>query len=263
MLLANAQSLLIQRMETISRLDDHDRRELRSLSVRRSFTARLFPEGEQTADCCLILSGMAYRYRTVADGRRQIVSLHFPGDMPNLEGLAFGQTDFGLRILPKAEATFIAHAAIRDVCARRPAVAAAIHLRTLVDASICMEWVASMGRRAARARVAHLICECFERLRAVDLAVEHSFDFPLTQTDLADATGMSGVHVNRTVQSLKRDGLISWQGKAVSILDLPRLHDVAGFDPGYLHHLPVTAMRTHALVAHQSGHQLGSSSTSG
>ena len=108
-------------------------------------------------------------------------------------------------------------------------------LHRSVDAAILAEWVVNVGRRDARARIAHLLCELVERLRKIGAGQEGMFDFPLTQEQLADATGLTAVHTNRTLQSLRKDGLIQLTAKSLTVLDWDRLREVADFDELYLH----------------------------
>jgi CRP-like cAMP-binding protein len=240
----NAHALLIRQIQSVSRLDEDDRRVLRGLEGRvRTLAGNtdIFREGQPATECCLILSGVACRYKTVAGGRRQIVSFHFAGDIPDLQSLLLDRMDHSLSVLTKAEVALIPHRAIREISAQRPALGDAFHRQALVDASIFREWIANVGRRVALERVAHLICECFERMRAMGLARMTTFELPVTQTELADATGLSLVHVNRTIQGLRRDKLMSSRGKVHTILDWPRLREAGDFDAGYLHLLPPLA----------------------
>ena len=106
---------------------------------------------------------------------------------------------------------------------------------TLIDAAIFREWIVAMGQRPAQSHLAHLLCEVFTRLRAGGLTQDHSCSLPLTQEELGDACGLSTVHVNRTLQDLRRHGLIQLQHSRLTILDWARLKEVAQFDPAYLH----------------------------
>lgn len=183
----------------------------------------------------MILSGVACRYKIVVGGRRQILSFHFAGDMPDLQGLLLDKMDHSLCVLTKADVAFIPHEAIRAISAQRPALASAFYRQALVDGSIFREWIANVGRRLAIERVAHLICECYERMRALGLVDEKTFRLPITQSELGDATGLSNVHINRSMQSLRKAGLVVSEGKMHTILDWPRLRAAADFNSRYLH----------------------------
>jgi CRP-like cAMP-binding protein len=231
-------------LETVSRLDEEDRQALRGLPVRTRAMEEnrdILREGSTSSECCLVLSGVVCRYKIVAGGRRQILSFHFAGDMPDLHRLLIPTMDHSLSVLTRSEVAFIPFDAIRTVAACRPALAAAFHRQALVDGSIFREWLANVGRRLAPERVAHLICECFARMRALGLADENTFELPVTQSELGDATGLSNVHINRTMQGLRRAGLVVSQGRVHTIPDWSRLREAADFNSGYLHLLPPLA----------------------
>jgi CRP-like cAMP-binding protein len=118
-----------------------------------------------------------------------------------------------------------------------PNVQRAIWLDTLIDSSIFREWVVNVGRRDARERIAHLLCELAARLRSTSSGTQgQNYDFPLTQEQIADCTGLTAVHTNRTLQGLRRDGLISLSSSRLTILDWDRLAEVGDFNERYLHH---------------------------
>lgn len=238
---AQARSQLIRQLETVSRLDDEDRRLLRLLPMRsRSMEENrdIFREGHVSTECCVIVSGVACRYKIVVGGRRQILSFHFAGDMPDLQSLLLGKMDHCLSVLTKAEVALVPHEAIRTISEQRPALAKAFYRQALVDGSIFREWIANVGRRMALERVAHLICECFERMRALGLADDKTFELPITQSELGDATGLSNVHINRSMQTLRKAGLVISKGKVHTIPDWARLREAADFNSDYLHFLP-------------------------
>jgi CRP-like cAMP-binding protein len=106
----------------------------------------------------------------------------------------------------------------------------------LIDASIFREWVVNVGRRDSRARVAHLLCEFSLRLEAAGLARNHRYELPMTQEQLADAVGLTAVHVNRVLKQLGEDGLITRDRRTITIEDWQRLRDVGDFNERYLHH---------------------------
>jgi CRP-like cAMP-binding protein len=130
---------------------------------------------------------------------------------------------------------FIQHEPLRELCAAQPRIASAFWRDTLVEAAIFREWTTNVGRREAYARLAHVLCELVVRMRAVGLAEDHRCELPMTQAELADATGISTVHVNRTLQELRRDELITLTGGKLQVLDWPRLKEIGDFDPRYLH----------------------------
>jgi CRP-like cAMP-binding protein len=229
---------LIVKLEAITRLSDEDRDAIRSLPFRsKSYSENvdLVRQGDRPKECCLLVEGFLCRYKMLGRGQRQIVSFHIPGDMPDLQSLHLHTMDHSLSTLTRARVAFIPHEALNDVIRRRPSIAAALWRDTLVDASIFREWIAGIGRRGAHERIAHVICELYMRLKAVGLAGDNSFELVLTQVEIADALGLSSVHVNRVLQDLRRDGLVASQGRRVTFRDWDELMAAADFDPSYLH----------------------------
>lgn len=201
----------------------------------------LFREGDRPQDCKLILQGLVCGYKMLDDGRRQIVSFHVPGDIVDLNSLLLGSLDHSISTLTAVRLASVKHATLLDWMRQHPDFARLLWLNTLIEASIFREWVVNVGRRTARERVAHLLCELVTRLRAAGLAQDRAFDLRITQAELADATGLSQVHVNRIVQELRRDGLIEMNNKTLVTLDWEALKQAAGFDPAYLHQLAAPA----------------------
>lgn len=185
--------------------------------------------------CCLLLSGFAYRRKLVRAGARQILSLHVSGEFVDLQNCLLGTADHNVQTLGRVKAAFIPQAALLDLAASRPAVGRAMWHDTMIDSSIFREWVVNVGRRDSMTRIAHLLCEITLRLGAVGLARDNSFILPLTQEQLADATGLTSVHTHRVLQALRRDGLISLSTRSLKILDWQRLCDVGDFNARYLH----------------------------
>ena len=192
-------------------------------------------EGDRPTECCLLVEGFLFRYKMLDDGSRQILSLHVPGDMPDLQGLYLEVMDHSLGALAPSRVAMIPHAAILDLIRRFPGIAAALWRETLIDGSIFREWLSNVGRRPAYERAAHLFCEFFVKMKLAGLAKGDSCDFPLSQQELGDALGLSVVHVNRTVQQLRSKGLVHLSSRSLSIPDFGALQAVGGFDDKYLH----------------------------
>ncbi|MFE1597507.1 Crp/Fnr family transcriptional regulator [Methylobacterium sp. ID0610] len=192
-------------------------------------------EGNRPSNCYLLVEGWLIRCKVLRDSRRQILSLHVPGEVPDLHALYLHATDCALATLTHARVACIPHEAFRTLIAARPTIAAALWRETLIDAQIYQQRVIGLGRRGALGRIAHLFCETYVRLSATGLAKDHRCEFPLTQADVGDAVGLSTVHVNRSLQTLRAEQLISWQGRSLEILNWKRLVAVADFDPAYLH----------------------------
>jgi CRP-like cAMP-binding protein len=233
--------LLIRQIETVSSLTAEARRAISRLPVRLRVVEErrdIVREGQKSSECCLVLSGLVCRYKIVSGGRRQILSLHFAGDMPDLDGIVLSRADHSIATLTPATIAYIPHQALQQLASENPSAAQAVARQAMIDSSIFREWIANVGRRTAIERVAHLICECFTRMRALGLANETSFNLKMTQTEIGDATGLSNVHVNRTIRTLQRDAILRVKGKSHQILDWRGLQERGDFDPGYLHLLP-------------------------
>jgi len=234
---ANTQPL-IRKLESIGALSEQDREALASLPVQvRDLDADedVVREGDVPSVCCLLLDGFMHRYKVLPDGKRQILALHTPGDVPDLQSLFLRHLDHSLAASVPSTAAFIPHEALRALMRAHPTVADLFWRDTLIDAAIFREWIVALGQRSALSHLAHLLCEVFTRLRAVGLAQDQSCNLPLTQTELGDACGLSSVHVNRTLQELRGEGLIELHHGRLTILDWARLQEVAQFDPAYLH----------------------------
>lgn len=255
----SATTHLIRKLEAIGNLTETERRGIEELSL----VTRLVPSGHEiVADgstpshCCLIISGWACRHKTLADGQRQILSFHIPGDMPDLQSLHLKVMDHGLTSVSDCTAAFTPHEHVRRLIAQHPGIGALLWRDTLIDASMFREWMVNMGRRSALERAAHLFCEMYMKMRAVALAGESRFPLPLTQSDLSDALGLSAVHTNRILQDMRALGLITLKSRELDILDWEGLKALAGFDPTYLHLKAPPGLEA-ASVQRQSGAAVG------
>jgi CRP-like cAMP-binding protein len=192
-------------------------------------------EGDKPRESTLLLSGICGRYNDVLDGQRQITALHIPGDFVDLHSFLLHRMDHGVVALTECTVTTVSHETLRAVTERFPHLTRMLWLSTLIDAAIHRRWLVAMGRLSSLAQLAHLICELRTRLEVVGMVHEDlAFDLPLTQTEVADVLGVSLVHVNRIVQQLKRDGLITWNGRRITILNHEKLVALAEFVPDYL-----------------------------
>ena len=201
-------------------------------------------EGDEPTHSCLVVSGFAIRHKIAGDGGRQIVNLHVAGDMVDLQNSLLLIADHNVQALSRMTAAFIPRDAIVELAFARPAVGKALWLETLVEGSISREWIMNVGRRDAIARVAHLLCEFAYRLDAVGIGVECNYELPMTQEQIADAVGLTSVHVNRTLKALDAAGLTTRSKRSVVIADIKKLAEAGDFRSTYLH-LP-----RHALPAH-------------
>jgi CRP-like cAMP-binding protein len=192
-------------------------------------------ECDQPRTSCLMLSGFAIRHKVAGNGGRQIFSIHMKGDLADLQNSLLGTADHNLQALTEIEVAQIPVEAIQAISFERPSVGRAMWYETLVDASIFREWTLNVGRRPARVRVAHLLCEFALRLEEAGLGQQGDYELPMTQEQLADALALTPVHVNRMLMELGRDGLITRTNRSVKISDWNKLAAVGDFDPAYLH----------------------------
>jgi CRP-like cAMP-binding protein len=232
-------SPLILKLQAYARLSEDDRAALAPLLRKSVQQAQprydLIREGDEPTAVRLILSGWACRYKGLPDGRRQIVSFLVPGDFCDLNVYVLKQMDHSIGAITRVSYAQIAPEEMERIIGERPRIAQALLWHELVSASIQREWVLNVGQRSAQERISHLLLELFFRLRVVGLTDDSTCDFPITQTDIGEATALTSVHVNRTLQDLRRDNLIELERKRLHIPDIERLMDVAMFKPNYLH----------------------------
>ncbi|MEW5687088.1 MAG: Crp/Fnr family transcriptional regulator [Pseudomonadota bacterium] len=196
--------------------------------------AELVGDGEASADCLLLLDGQAFRHKTLPDGRRQILGFHTPGDVLDLQRLFLG-VDYGVTALTSCRVAAVPGSKLTEALIEHPRLAHALWRMSLVEASIQREWMVGMGRKSAYARVAHLLCEMFIRLRACGLTNGERCRFPATQAHLADAVGLSQVHLNRVLQQLRSARLAAFRARELLIMDWTGLAAAGDFDGQYLH----------------------------
>ena len=229
---------MIRKFERRASLSDADREALIELPFRmtRAEPGRyLVREGAVADHSILIISGLAYRHKISADGSRQIVSIHIPGDFVDLEGSLLKVADHNVQALTRCDLATVPRAALREVLLAHPQVAYAMWIDTLIDASIFREWIMNVGRRDARERLAHIFCEFALRLESAGMGSTTGYELPMTQEQLADATGLTAVHVNRTLKAMDAEGLIKRERRFILIPDWEKLRTVAGFSALYLH----------------------------
>src|SRR5689334_17777571 len=226
------------KLEAFTKLSSDDRaalanasRNTRYVDARRDVVA----EGDKPRHVHLVLDGWACRYKTLPDGKRQIVALFVPGDFCDVNVYILKHMDHSIGAITRLKVAMISPEDMNALTAERPRITQALWWQELVTAAVQREWTLNLGQRSAYERLAHLLVELYIRLAAVGRAQEGRCDFPLTQNDLADATGLTAVHVNRTLQELRRDELIELDRKQLQILDLERMIDVAMFNANYLH----------------------------
>jgi CRP-like cAMP-binding protein len=231
-------NVLIRKLRSISPLSDDEQQSLLALplSIREIAADEvILREGDRPFASCLLVEGFTCRYKFTDEGKRQIFSFHTPGDIPDLQSLHLKTMDHTLATLTKCKVAFIPHDSILKLTRTCLRVGDVLWRDTLVDAAIFREWMIGIGRRSAYTRIAHLLCEVFVRLRAVDLTNGDRCDWPITQIEIGDALGLSNVHVNRSLQELRADGLIELGGGSLKILNWDGLKKAGEFDLTYLH----------------------------
>lgn len=190
--------------------------------------------GSRPTHSSLLVEGIAARYKLLADGSRQITALQVSGDFVDLHAFLLKVMDHGIVAMTPCRIAYSDHGALRSITERSPHLARLLWLDTLVDGAVHREWIVAMGRRSKKSHLAHLLCELYVRLKTVNRTSGMSFQLPLSQAAMADVLGLSVVHMNRVIQTLRRERLISWTNQAVTILDWPRLVQMAEFDQTYL-----------------------------
>lgn len=229
---------MLRKFERRARLDEEDRQALLTLPYRvRTFEAHQYivREGMIATESCLTVDGLAYRQKTTIDGSRQILSVHIPGDFVDLDGSLLRTADHNVQALTRCQVAMVPVQQIIALIDSHPRVGRAMWIDTLIDASIFREWIVNVGQRDAKARLAHLFCEFAKRLEVAGLGSKVGYELPMTQEQLANATGLTPVHINRTLKALEAAGLVARTKRFVHIVDWNRLRDVAGFNELYLH----------------------------
>jgi CRP-like cAMP-binding protein len=229
---------LARKLGDLAPINGDDAEAVSSLPFRLSRVAAreyLVREGSVPTECCLLLEGYAARSKTAADGGRQIVSFHIAGDLLDLQHLFLERADHDVQAITAATVAWVPMDRLRSLIATRPQIGTALWRDALIDASIFREWVLNVGRRDARTRIAHMLCEFIARCARAGLSSPQRMQLPFTQEEIGDATGLTPVHVNRMLRELEEEGLIRRAGRTVAIDDWPGFQRAAGFDPAYLH----------------------------
>ena len=230
---------LAQKLAYRAKLSAEDRAAIMALPFIPRMMERgqfLVREREPAIHSCVMLSGYSIRSKMVATGERQIVSIHMKGEFVDLQNSMLKVADHSVQMLTPGKVALIPREEIIRLTLERPTVAHAMWIDTLVDASIFREWVANVGRRDARTRVAHLLCEFAVRMKVAGLGEDRNYDLPMTQEQLADATGLTSVHINRTLKALEKERLIKRPNpRSIFIADWRKLAEVGDFDTNYLH----------------------------
>jgi CRP-like cAMP-binding protein len=229
---------VVERLARRSPLSEADREALLALphAVKTlGASTHLVRDGDHTESCTALLSGFAYRYKITGEGARQILSIHIAGELVDLQNSFLAVADHSVQMLTDGEVAVIPRQALRDLALGQPGVARSLWIDSLIDASIFREWVVNVGRRNSRARVAHILCELCLRMREAGLIDGPRYELPMSQEQLADAVGLTSVHVNRVLKQLAEEGLIHRDRRSITIDDWIRMKDAGDFNERYLH----------------------------
>ncbi len=233
------QSPLTRKLSAFVALSDVDLATLEGFfRRRRTFQAgqEMIHEGKHNASAFILAKGWACSYKMLRDGGRQIVEFQIPGDFLGLRSVLFRTSDHSVEALTQIEASEVLASDILDAFAHAPRLATAVLWAASRDEAMVIEHLVNIGRRTAEERMAHFLLELGVRLRFIGVGDRTGFDCPMTQYHLADALGLSAVHVNRVLRQLRENGLVTFQKGRVDFDDIDRLKDLAGFDTAYLDH---------------------------
>ena len=229
---------MLHKMQQWKKLNSQEQRAILNLPFVTEYAdpARyIVREGDRPTHSCLLVSGFAFRQKIVGDGGRSISAVHMRGDIVDLQNSLLETADHSVQALTRCKVAFIPRQAILEVAFAYPAVGLAMWFDTLVDGSIFREWIANVGRRSAAQRIAHILCEVGVRLEAAGLGNKLNYELPMTQEHLADCTGLTPIHVNRTLKALERSGEITRLKRHVAIADWGKITKTADFRQAYLH----------------------------
>ena len=231
------ESPLTRKLTAFVALASDDLEVLASLDRRRrTFPAKreIVQEGQCNKSAYILESGWAFSFKLLPNGERQIIDFHVPGDVLGLRSLLFRRSDHGVEAVTRVEAAEVLLSDTLSCFAQAPRLATAVLWAAAREEALVVEHLVDLGRRSPQSRMAHFLLEMGARLKLVGIGDETGFDCPLTQYHLADALGLSAIHVNRILRRLRQDGLVSFQKRRVGFNHLKSLKDFAGFSPDYL-----------------------------
>ena len=198
-------------------------------------SAYLVREGEPPTKCGVLVSGFAYRQKITGDGARQIIAIHMAGDAVDFQNLFLDVSDHNVQMLTRGEVAFVDREEFKALARDQTEIGNALFVSTLIEASIFREWVVNVGRRPARQRIAHVLCELGSRLDALGLAPRDGYQLPMTQEELGDAVGLTPVHVSRTLKELASEGLIVRERRSIRFPSWQAIREAGDFNERYLH----------------------------
>lgn len=249
---AAALALFVGKLEAHSTISDEERAAVLALpgvpqkvGVHYDFVQ----PGDQLHHACLVTEGIVARFAQLEDGSRQITGFHIPGDMVDLYSLVLPRAASPLQAMTNSAILKIPHQALWDMAFDHRDLASAFWRSCVVDGHIVAQWLVNLGRRNARARTAHLLCEMAVRFAQIGRLRDDSYKFPVTQEQLADALGLTPVHVNRSLKALREDGLVRLTRNEVILLDWERLQAEAEFNTDYLHLPSASGLMKQAMAS--------------
>lgn len=193
-------------------------------------------EGQSDQTAFILAEGWACSYKIMPDGERQIVDFQIPGDFLGLRSVLFRTSDHSIEAITRIEASVVVSSDLLDGFGQSARLATAILWAASRDEAMVVEHLVNLGRRSADERMGHVLLELGARLKLVGLGDKTGFDCPLTQYHLADALGLTPVHVNRVLRNLREAELLTFKKRRVTIHDFERLKEFSGFDIDYLDH---------------------------
>jgi len=216
----------VERLAIEAALSEPRRLAARQTHVHRGVTVR---------ESTLLLDGLMGRYMIDREGNRQLVALHLPGDFVDLHAFPLQHLDHDVVTLTEVSIATVEHSVLTSLTDALPHLTRMLWFSTLLDAAMHREWIFRLGRLDAAGRLAHFLCETALRLNAIDRSDGLRFELPLTQRDIAEACGLTNVHVSRVMRTLRTAGLFEVDGPRVTVLDRPAAWRVAQFNPQYLY----------------------------
>jgi len=232
-------SPLTRKLSAFVALSSNDLAVLERLHQRRRFFVAgrdLVHQGQTDQAAYILASGWVCSYKLQPDGTRQIVDFQIAGDFLGLRSVLLRTSDHSFEPIVDIQAVEVLASDLLDAFEQTPRLATAILWAASRDEAMVVEHLVGMGQRDADARMAHFLLELGAKLTLVGLGSRDGFDCPLTQYHLADALGLSSVHVNRVLRKLREDGLATFRNGRVTFDDIDRLAALAEFDPAYLDH---------------------------
>jgi CRP-like cAMP-binding protein len=229
---------LIRKLEQFAPLSPAARDALTTLPTRLREYVRgeaIIDAGAIANESAILMTGCVLRYKALTEGARQIVALQVPGDFIDLHSFVLKPIDHSVAAATTSLVARVPHEALEGILRDYPHLTRNLMWDMALDAAICREWMVRMGRHQAVQQIAQFICEFYLRMKNAGLVRNNSFEFHLTQEDVGDLCGLSSVHVNRSLQTLRKDGLVVVDRKQITVPDIAALTSAAQFDPAYLH----------------------------